>query len=51
MAFVLAIGFVVSFATAVLGIKFLLSYIQKRSFIGFGVYRIVLAVVFFLLVV
>jgi undecaprenyl-diphosphatase len=50
-AAMLAIGFVVSFATAVLGIKFLLSYIQKRSVIGVGVYRIVLAVVFFLLVV
>lgn len=47
----LAIGFLVSFGIAVLGIKFLLSYIQKRSFIAFGVYRIVLAAAFFLFVV
>lgn len=47
----LGIGFVVSFGTAVLGIKLLLGYIQKRSFIAFGVYRIVLAAVFFLFVV
>jgi undecaprenyl-diphosphatase len=40
----LAIGFVVSFAVAILAIKFFLKYISKHSFIGFGVYRIVLAI-------
>ena len=45
---ILAVGFVVSFITAVLAIKFLLSFIQKHSFISFGVYRIILAIVFLL---
>jgi len=47
----LAVGFVVSFVVALLSIKFLLRYIQTHTFILFGVYRIVLAVlwVFFLL--
>ncbi len=39
----LAVGFVVSFAVALLSIKFLLMFIQKNNFILFGVYRIVLA--------
>lgn len=43
----LAIGFVVSFITAILAIKFLLSFIQKNNFITFGVYRIILALIFF----
>lgn len=46
---VLAVGFVVSFITAVLAIKFLLSFIQKHTFVSFGIYRIILAIVFFLL--
>jgi undecaprenyl-diphosphatase len=45
---VLAIGFVVSFITAILAIKSFLSYIKKRDFSLFGWYRIVLAIVFFL---
>lgn len=44
---VLAVGFVASFITAILAIKFLLSFIQKRSFISFGIYRIVLAIAFY----
>lgn len=39
------LGLVVSFVTALVSIKFLLAYIKKYSFVGFGVYRIVLAVV------
>lgn len=46
----LAIGFIVSFAVAILGIKFLLSFIQKHNFVWFGVYRITLTLVFWLLV-
>jgi len=42
---ILAAGFVVSFITAVLAIKFLLSFIQNHTFISFGVYRIILAIV------
>jgi undecaprenyl-diphosphatase len=45
---VLAIGFVVSFITAILAIKSFLSYIKKRDFSMFGWYRIALAIVFFL---
>lgn len=43
---VLAIGFVVSFATAIVGIKFLLGYVRKHTFTAFGVYRILLVLAF-----
>ncbi len=42
----LIIGFVSAFITALIGIRFLLAYVKGRSFVGFGVYRIVLVVVF-----
>jgi undecaprenyl-diphosphatase len=45
---VLAIGFVVSFVTAIAAIKSFLGYIKKRDFSAFGWYRVVLAVVFYL---
>lgn len=45
---ILAVGFVASFVTAMLAIKFLLSFIQKHTFAPFGVYRIIMAIVFFL---
>jgi len=45
---ILAIGFVVSFITAILAIKSFLGYIKKRDFSAFGWYRIVLAIVFYL---
>lgn len=38
----LALGSAVSFATAYAAIAFLMRYIQRHSFTGFGVYRIVL---------
>jgi undecaprenyl-diphosphatase len=41
------IGFVVSFITAILGIKFFLRYIQKNDFKIFGWYRIVIALAIF----
>ena len=41
----LAIGFVVSFVTAVLAIKGFLAVIKRRSFAAFGIYRILLGVV------
>jgi len=43
----LAIGFVVSFITAILAIKSFLGYIKKRDFTAFGWYRIIIAVAFF----
>lgn len=42
----LAVGFVVSFIVALLSIEFLLRYIKKHSFIPFGVYRIIVALIF-----
>jgi undecaprenyl-diphosphatase len=48
---VLAVGFIVSFIVALLSIKFLLAFIRKRTFISFGIYRIIAAVLFFLLVI
>jgi len=48
---ILAIGFFVSFLTAILAIKSFLGYIKKRDFSAFGWYRIVLAVVFYLVFV
>lgn len=37
------IGFILSFITAIIGVKFLLRFIQKNNFIIFGWYRIILA--------
>jgi undecaprenyl-diphosphatase len=47
---VLAIGFVASFAMAIVGIKFLLRYIKRHTFTSFGIYRIVLALAFLLVI-
>jgi undecaprenyl-diphosphatase len=41
----LTVGFVVACVSALLAIKFFLQFIQKRSFVSFGVYRIILAIV------
>jgi undecaprenyl-diphosphatase len=46
----LAVGFIVSFVVAIFSIKWLLRFIQKYSFIGFGVYRILAAIVFWLFI-
>jgi len=43
---VLATGFVVSFIVAMFSIKFLLGFVRKHSFIPFGVYRIIAALLF-----
>lgn len=45
----LGTGFLVSFAVAILSIKFLLNFIKTNNFISFGVYRIFVAVVFLFL--
>ena len=44
---VLAIGFVVSFVTAIIAVKSFLAFVKKRDFTLFGWYRIVLAIVFY----
>jgi undecaprenyl-diphosphatase len=47
----LAVGFIVSFVTAILAIKFFLALIKRHAFSVFGWYRIVLAVAFWLIFV
>ena len=47
---ILLIGFVISFIVALLSIKFLLRYIQNHTFIAFGVYRILVALLFWTIV-
>lgn len=46
----LVISFIVSFLVAALAIKFLLTFIKNHSFVPFGIYRIILAVLYFLFV-
>ncbi len=45
----LFLGFAASFVSALFGVKFLLDYVKSNSFVNFGIYRIILAVVFFFL--
>lgn len=44
------IGMVISFFVAIISVKFLLRFIQRNNFISFGVYRIVIAIMFLWLV-
>ncbi|MBI2627024.1 MAG: undecaprenyl-diphosphatase UppP [Parcubacteria group bacterium] len=44
----LTIGFITSFLMALVSIKFLLSYIKNHTFTNFGIYRIILVIVFVL---
>jgi undecaprenyl-diphosphatase len=46
----LGVGFIVSFVVAIAAIKFLLVFIKRHSFISFGVYRIIVALVFWFIV-
>ena len=48
---ILAIGFIVSFFVAMASIKWLLYFIKNHTFIFFGYYRIIAALVFWFLVV
>ncbi len=45
----LGVGFIVSFVVALLSIKFLLQFIKSNNFISFGIYRVIVAGVFFLM--
>lgn len=47
----LAVGFVMSFVVALAAIKFLLNFIKKHTFIPFGVYRVAVAVLFYLYII
>lgn len=46
----LAVGFVTAFIVALLAVKFLLKFVRTHSFISFGVYRVMLALFFFLII-
>jgi undecaprenyl-diphosphatase len=46
----LGLGFIVSFAVAIAAIRFFLSFIKRHNFIFFGVYRIIVALAFWLIV-
>lgn len=39
------VGFIVSFITAIIGVKFLIKYVQKNDFKAFAYYRIILGVI------
>ncbi len=43
-----ALGFTTSFIIALIAIKWLVKYVQNHSFIAFGIYRIVLSIIYFL---
>ena len=47
----LALGLVGSFITAYLAIKTFINYLQRHTLVPFGVYRIVVAIIFWLLIV
>jgi undecaprenyl-diphosphatase len=47
---ILSIGFAGAFITALFAVKFFLKYIQNHTFIAFGVYRIILALLFWVFV-
>lgn len=48
---VLAMGFVVAFLVAWASIKYFLQYVRKHDFVLFGIYRIILAIIFFIFLV
>jgi len=47
----LLVGFVVSFLVAIPAIKLFLGYVRRHSFVPFGVYRILLVLLFFFFVI
>jgi undecaprenyl-diphosphatase len=47
----LTLGFVGAFVTALLAVKYFLRYVAKHTFVAFGVYRIVLVILFWLFIV
>lgn len=46
----LSVGFIVSFVVALLSMRLLIAFVRSHSFIPFGIYRIVVALVFFFVV-
>ncbi len=50
-ALLLIIGFLGSFITALVVVKFLINYVKKNTFIPFGIYRIILSLLFWLVLI
>ncbi|MDP3244896.1 MAG: undecaprenyl-diphosphate phosphatase [bacterium] len=48
---ILSIGFVGSFTVAYFTVKYFIKYIQTHTFIPFGVYRIIVAILFWLIII
>ncbi len=46
----LGMGFLVSFLVAIAAIKFLLVFIKRHNFVSFGVYRVIIALIFWFIV-
>ena len=46
----LGIGLLVSFIVAIMAIKFLLRFVESHTFIAFGIYRMIVAALFFIFV-
>ncbi len=44
----LSLGFVFSFITAIISIKFFISYLSKHSLTAFGIYRILISIIVFI---
>lgn len=45
------VGMITSFIVAIISIKFLLKFIKNHNFISFGIYRIILAIVFWIFII
>ena len=45
----LGVGFVVSFVFAYVSVKWLLNYVSKNSFVPFGIYRIIVGIIFLMI--
>jgi undecaprenyl-diphosphatase len=46
----LSVGFIVAFLVAILAVKFFLRFVESHTFIAFGVYRMIVAALFFLFI-
>ena len=47
----LAVGFIVAFVSALISIKFLLRFVKNYTFTSFGVYRIIIAIIFIIFLI
>ncbi len=47
----LGVGFIFSFISALIAIKWFIKFVSTNTFIPFGIYRIVLAILYFLLII